>query len=90
MYRRTTISNGATANWPVPGAEFGTPVGCVSQGFVWAESLKVSHVVAQGFSFTILSDYTHSHTIPTHISQTQRHFAARGFATGSGVGELGG
>ena len=67
MYRRTSNTNGATANWAVPGAEFGAPVGYMTQGFVGVESLKVSHVFAQGFSFPTLSNYTHTRKMLAHI-----------------------
>ena len=72
MYRRTTNSNGATANWAVPGAEFGAPVSSMSQGFLSCESFNVCHVYAQGFSFDALSNNTHTELISAHVSQVQQ------------------
>ena len=85
MYRRTSISNGATANYWVPGAEFGAPVSSASQTCFGSKSLDSNCVCSQGFSFGIpLSRFG---TWPTGLcgcSQAQQYNVARGFARPAG------
>ena len=81
MYRRTSNTNGATANYWVPGAEFGAPVSSASQVCFCFKSLDSNGVCSQGFTFDIpLSRYCTLTTCLLRCSQAQQYNVARGFA----------
>ena len=81
MYRRTSNTNGATANYWVPGAEFGAPVSSASQVCFCFKSLDSNCVCSQGFTFDIpLSRYCTLTTCLFRCSQAQQYNVARGFA----------
>ena len=82
MYRRTTNTNGATANYWVPGAEFGAPVSSIGQAHCCSQSLCGNCLCAQGFSFhkLLFRACTATHNFLSICPQAQQYNVARGFA----------
>ena len=82
MYRRTTNTNGATANYWVPGAEFGAPVSSIGQACCMLQSYCSHFVCAQGFSFHNKFSVSNTELCDCLLlcSQAQQYNVARGFA----------
>ena len=82
MFRRTSNTNGATANYWVPGAEFGAPVSSIEQAACCFQSLCDNRFCAQGFSFhkPLFRVGTVTHNFLSSCPQAQQYNVARGFA----------